>query len=97
MKVSKQLKTALLVFVILGVCIAALSFFQPIRAAHRQQGITLTDRAATTLASVSVKNGFGSYTVTLENGVYFCEALRGLPISSPALDELAENCMRCRA
>lgn len=97
MKVSKQLKTALLVFVILGVCIAALSFFQPIRAAHRQQGITLTDRAATTLASVSVKNGFGSYTVTLENGVYFCEALRGLPISSPALDELAENCTSLHA
>lgn len=91
MKMNKQLQTALLVFGILGVLIAALSFFQPLRASHRQQGITLTDRATTTLVYVSVKNGFGSYEVTLENGVYFCEALRGLPISTPALDELAER------
>lgn len=97
MKVNKQLQTALLVFGILGIFIAALSFFQPIRAAHRPQGITLTDRAATTLASVSVKNGFGSYEVILENGTYFCEAMRGLPISTPALDTLAESCTSLHA
>lgn len=93
MKINKQFLTALLVFLVLGVCTLLLFFLLP-SAAHgaAAEPVTLSDRAQNAFASAEVTNAGGSYTVTAEDGVFACDLLAGLPVSQAAFEQLAQQC-----
>lgn len=92
MKINRQLRTALIVLVVLGAAAFCIVHFNPFSTQHQPQSITLSDRAAGALATVRVRNAAGSYTVTREDEAYRCAQLSDLPTSETAFDTLAEHC-----
>lgn len=92
MKISKQFYTSLVVFAVLGAGTVFLSLLFPQNQGDQQSEVTLSDRAQNAFASAAVTNVGGSYTVSQEDGTYFCDELDGLPLSQEAFDELAREC-----
>ena len=93
MKISKQFLTALLVFLSLGCFALLLSVFLPSAQPSSKEGsVTLSDRAQNAFSSVEIENASGNYTITYDGEGYHCDQLKGLPLSTDAFDELAQEC-----
>lgn len=97
MKINKQFATALFVFVLLGALAAVLNLTRPITASHKTSSIILSDRATGALASVRIKNSYGSYTITREGDDYSCAQLQLVPTSYKAMETFAEHCTKIEA
>ena len=70
MRMNTELRAALAVSALVAFLAAALSFLAPYTEGQLSSSITLTDRAFAVLRQVEVRNDHGSYTLTLEDGVF---------------------------
>lgn len=97
MRMNTELRAALAVSALVAFLAAALSFLAPYTERQLSSSITLTDRAFAVLRQVEVRNDQGSYTLTLEDGVFRCNKLAGMPCSSKAFEKMAEDCTHIEA